>query len=159
MVNKFPPYTLATAGFSETDAKILAAEGFNALRVGVIYSAFEPSPGKYDDRYLDEVEKTVSMLASHGIGSLLDFHQDLYGPVFQGEGFPEWATLTDGLPMGSERNFPEAYFKNPALARAFDNFWKNRPGPGAGGLQDRYAAAWAHVARSFAKFRGVFGYD
>lgn len=159
MVNKFPPYTLSAAGFGEEDAAILAAEGFNAVRVGVIYSAVEPSPGKYDDRYLDEIAKTVALLARHGIWSLLDFHQDLYGPAFHGEGFPLWATFTDGLPTGPTRGFPFDYFQLPAVAKAFDNFWANREGPGGVGLQDRYAAAWAHVATRFANSEGILGYE
>ena len=34
----------------------------------------------------------------------------------------------------------------PALEHAYDHFWDNSPGPGGVGLQDRYAAAWRHVA-------------
>ena len=159
MVNKLTPYTLSAAGFGEEDAAILQKEGFNAVRVGVIYSAIEPTPGTYDDRYLDDIEKTVAMLARHGIRSLIDFHQDLWGPVFEGEGMPEWATLTDGMPLGPSRGFPFDYFERAPLARAFDNFWNNRAGPGGVGLQDRYAAAWAHVAARFSRVAGVLGYD
>ena len=36
---------------------------------------------------------------------------------------------------------------------------QNSPGPGGVGLQDRYAAAWAHVARRFAGNRNVLGYE
>jgi endoglycosylceramidase len=159
MVNKFPPFTLSATGFGEEDAALLAKDGFNAVRVGVIYSAVEPRPGEYDERYLDDIERTVTLLARHGILSLVDFHQDLYGPVFNGEGLPEWATLLDGMPPGPSRGFPFDYFERPAVARAFDNFWQNRPGPGGVGLQDRYAAAWRHVAARFAKVEGVMGYD
>src|ERR1700742_2350543 len=49
MVNKFPPYTLSATGFGEEDAVLLAKDGFNAVRVGVIYSAVEPRPGEYDE--------------------------------------------------------------------------------------------------------------
>ena len=159
MVNKFPPYTLTATGFGEEDAALLAKDGFNAVRVGVIYSAVEPRPGEYDERYLDDIERTVTLLARHGILSLVDFHQDLYGPVFKGEGLPEWATLLDGMDPGPSHGFPFDYFKRPAVARAFDNFWQNKPGPGGIGLQDRYAAAWRHVAARFAKVEGVMGYD
>ena len=159
MVNKFAPFTLSATGFGEEDAVLLQKDGFNAVRVGVIHSGVEPRPGEYDERYLDDIERTVSLLARHGILSLVDFHQDLYGPVFDGEGLPEWATLLDGMPAGASRGFPFDYFERPAVARAFDNFWHNRPGPGGVGLQDRYAAAWRHAAARFAKVEGVMGYD
>ena len=47
----------------------------------------------------------------------------------------------------------------PALQRAFDHFWNNDPGPGGVGLQDRYAAAWRHVAAYFRHTPWVLGYD
>jgi len=159
MINKLPPYTLSAAGFTEEDAIIMQREGFNGVRVGVIYSAVEPSPGKYDDRYLEDIERSVRMLASHGIWSLIDFHQDAWGPTFKGQGMPEWATLIDGLPTTPNPGFPAVYMTLPAVSRAFDNFWHNKPGPGGVGLQDRYAAAWAHVASRFAKVPGVMGYE
>jgi endoglycosylceramidase len=47
----------------------------------------------------------------------------------------------------------------PALQRAYDSFWSNRAGPGGVGLQDRYAAAWRHVATRLGGLPGVLGYD
>ena len=47
----------------------------------------------------------------------------------------------------------------PALYRAFDHFWANDPGPGGVGLQDRYDAAWHHVAARFARAQHTVGYD
>src|SRR4029079_5958175 len=41
----------------------------------------------------------------------------------------------------------------------WDSFWANRAGPGGVGLQDRYAAAWRHVAERFANADHVLGYD
>ncbi|MCW2659182.1 MAG: endoglycoceramidase [Mycobacterium sp.] len=38
----------------------------------------------------------MTTLASHGIVSLLDFHQDLYNEAFQGEGAPAWAVQQAG---------------------------------------------------------------
>lgn len=95
--------------------------------------------------------------------SLLDFHQDIYGPVFNSAGLPQWATLIDDLvpPPASDLGFPLEYFVNPVLHVAFDNFWSNaaRPSTGGVGVQDRYAAAWAHVAGRFAGKSGVLGYE
>jgi len=127
------------------------------VRVGVLFVAVEPAPGQYDDAYLGSIASTVSMLNAAGIVSLLDFHQDGYGVAFNGDGFPDWATLTDDLPIVPLAAFPLDYARNPALRRAFDNFWANRPGPGGIGLQDRYAAAWAHVARRFRDVPGILG--
>ena len=158
MVYKLAPYDPAAAGFGADDAAFLARLGFNVVRVGVIWKAVEPHPGVYDNRYLAQIERTVRLLARDGIYSLLDFHQDMYNEAFQGEGAPDWAVQTDGLP-GTHNGFPANYLTSPALQRAEDHFWSNSPGPGGVGLQDRYAAAWRHVAQRFRTVPGVLGYE
>jgi endoglycosylceramidase len=154
MVYKRPPYAPDAIGFGEDDAAFLASEGYNTVRVGLIYKAIEPQPGHYDDAYLQRIEKTVNALGRHGIVSLLDFHQDLYNEKFQGEGWPDWAVHDDGIPNQPQQGFPTNYLVNPALNRAFDHFWANDFG-----LQDSYAAAWRHVADRFKGNRYVLGYD
>ena len=158
MVYKVPPYYPAAAGFGADDAAFLERLGFNVVRVGVIWKAVEPRPGVYDDAYLRHIADTVQILARDGIFSLLDFHQDMYNELFQGEGAPTWAVEDDGLP-NPKNGFPGNYLTNPALRRAEDHFWANSPGPGGVGLQDRYAAAWRHVARMFRSVPGVLGYE
>jgi endoglycosylceramidase len=160
MVSKKPPYAPDANGFSEDDAAFLESEGYNTVRLGLIYKAVEPQPGHYDDAYIDRIKATADMLARHGIVSLLDFHQDLYNERFQGEGWPDWAVNDDGLPAQPALGFPYNYLLMPALQRAFDHFWANDPAPGDSvGLQDRYAAAWHHVAERFRGDNAVLGFD
>jgi endoglycosylceramidase len=158
MVYKRPPYYPKAIGFGKDDAQFLHRHGFNGVRLGVIYAGVEPKPGKYDNAYLDHIAATERTLDRNGVFSLLDFHQDLYNEKFQGEGWPDWAVQDDGLP-NPHNGFPANYLTNPALQHAFDHFWANDPGPGGVGLVDRYAAAWRHVARRFAKSNGVLGFD
>lgn len=159
MVNKLAPYYAAAVGFGDDDAVFLSRMGFNAVRVGVIWSAVEPTPGVYDDAYIDRIKATMAMLARHGVRSLVDFHQDLYNQRFQGEGAPDWAVQDDGLPAAPLLGFPGNYAGLPALEAAFDHLWANSPGPGGVGLQDRYAAAWRHVALRLRDTAGLVGYD
>ncbi len=159
LVYKVAPYEPSVSGFGDDDAAFLADQGFNSVRLGVIYKAVEPSPGVYDDAYLDKIAQTAALLEKHGIAPLLDFHQDLYNERFQGEGFPDWAVLDDGLPATPQLGFPGNYLAQPATNRAFDNFWADAQGPGGVGLVERYAAAWAHVGAHFASDNWVLGYD
>ena len=154
MVYKRPPYAPDATGFGEDDAAFLAAEGYDTVRLGIIYKALEPSPGVYDDAYLDRIAQSVATLGRHGINSLLDFHQDMYNERFQGEGWPDWAVQDDGLPAEPKMGFSNNYLLMPALQHAFDHFWNND-----GGLQDSYAAAWRHVAERFRGNTDVLGYD
>jgi endoglycosylceramidase len=159
MVYKVAPYYPSVAGFGDDDARFLASEGYDTVRVGIIYKAVEPRPGVYDDAYLAQIARTVATLGRHGIWSLLDFHQDMYNERFQGEGWPDWAVQDDGLPAEPKNGFPLNYLTMPALQHAFDHFWANSAGPGGVGLQDRYAAAWRHVAAYFRRQPWVLGYD
>jgi endoglycosylceramidase len=159
VVDKLAPYAPDALGFGADDAAFLAAEGYDTVRLGVMYQAVEPSPGVYDDAYLARIERTVNELGRQGIAVLLDFHQDMYSERFQGEGWPDWAVLDDGLPAEPKAGFPRNYAGMPALNAAFDHFWANTPGPDGVGLQDHYAAAWRHVAQRFARNPYVLGYD
>jgi endoglycosylceramidase len=159
MVYKRPPYAPDAIGFGDDDAKFLAREGYDSVRLGIIYKAVEPQPGVYDERYLRRIRRTVKILGRHGIVSLLDFHQDMFNERFQGEGWPEWSVLDDGLPAQPRLGFSQNYLAMPALQRAFDNFFANKRGPGGVGIEDRYARAWRHVAAGFAHNRNVMGYD
>ena len=159
MVYKVRPYAPDKIEFGPDDAGFLRRYGFNTIRLGLIYAGVEPSPGSYDEAYLARIARTQRQLARKGVFSQLDFHQDLYNERFQGEGWPDWAVLDDGVSAEPLTGFPTSYITSPGLNRAFDNFWENEAGPGGVGLQDRYAAAWRRVA---AYFRGrplMMGYD
>jgi endoglycosylceramidase len=161
MVYKVGSYRPEDTGFGEDDAQFLADNGFNTVRLGLIYKGVEPSPAAYDDAYIESIARTEGVLASHGIYSLLDFHQDLYNERFQGEGLPDWAVVGDAatLPATPQQGFPANYLVMPALNRAFDHFWLNDAAADGRGLQDAYAAAWKHVAARFAANPHVLGYN
>ena len=145
-------------GFGDDDAAFLAEHGFDVVRVGFNWSGVEPKPGVYDESYVGSIERTVQALAAHGIYSVLDLHQDGYGPVTGTEGAPDWATLTDGAP-NTHLGFGPDYFANPALERAFDNLWANATGPGGVGIADRFAAMLGELGSRFRDERYVIGYD
>jgi endoglycosylceramidase len=159
MVYKRAPYAPDRIGFGRDDARFLARNGFRTVRLGLIWKAVEPRPGRYDDRYLARIARTARILAAEGIWTMLDFHQDLYHERFQGEGAPDWAVLDRGLPAQPQLGFPYNYFAMPGLNAAFDSFWRNAEGPGGVGLQDRYARAWAHTAAYFRDVPSVLGVD
>ncbi len=136
--------------------------GMNSIRLGIFWDGVEPEPGKYDDAYLQEVDKRVAWAKANGLYVILDMHQDLYGPAFRsgGDGAPAWATLTGDMPeiaMGSV--WSDAYNSSPAIQAAFDNFWANAPAPDGAGVQDHFARAWRHVASRYADEPAVIGYD
>ena len=162
MVYKRPPYAPDAAGFGRDDASFLARNGFNYIRLGIIWKALEPAPGVYDDGYLNRIARTARVLRRHGIYVLLDFHQDLYNERYQGEGAPDWGIVGQAVAEGpgTHAGFPTNYLVNEPLNHVYDAFWANTQVPGTGrGVQDFYAGAWRHVARRFRGTSGIVGYN
>jgi endoglycosylceramidase len=157
-VYKVPPGEPSASGFSDDDAAFLAANGFNAVRLGVIWSDLEPEPGVFNTAYLDSIEQTVQTLGNHGIHSILDFHQDAYSSQFGGEGAPDWAVQTGGLPNPS-LPFPYNEFFNPAEQHAWDAFWSNADAPNGVGLENNYAQMLEYVASNFNGNPNVAGFE
>ena len=157
--------------FGADDAGAMASIGWSAVRLLVSWSRVEPAPGVYDEAYLDAVAAYVRLLGRANLYSIIDFHQDAWGPTlaarpgetcapgsepaFGWDGAPGWATLDGGAP----RCFTLFRELSPAVQAAFDAFWADAPGPGGVGIRTRYVRALAHVARRFARTASVAGYD
>jgi endoglycosylceramidase len=145
--------------------------GWSAVRLLVSWSRIEPAPGRYDEDYLDDVEQTVTRLKRVGLYSIVDFHQDAWGPETAAreneecppntelglgwDGAPGWATLDGGLP----RCTSGAREINPATMRAWQAFFTDEAAADGVGIQTRYVAMLGHVARRFAGAPEVAGYD
>ncbi|WP_244130294.1 cellulase family glycosylhydrolase [Burkholderia sp. BCC0044] len=175
VVVKQPPYAPEAAGFGAKEMDRLAADGFNAVRLGVAQQQLEPAPGRYDGAYLASLARTQQQLADRRIYTLLDMHQDGYSRRFAPErrrgevaagnpgaeinnGFADWMALDDGLPNVNPGH-PYYYVTSKAINRAFDDLYGNARGPEGVGLADRFAAAWRHVAAGFAGRPYLLGYE
>ncbi len=133
--------------------------GMNCIRLGILWDGLEPQPGVFDEQYLKGVDQRVAWAKAAGLLVVLDMHQDLYAQQYS-DGAPAWATLTDELPhQGGGGVWSDAYLTSPAIQRAFDNFWANKPCADGIGVQDHFAAAWKHVAARYAHEPAVLGYD
>ncbi len=168
---QYDPDWFTTYPFTEEDADEIAAMGWTAVRLLVSWSRIEPSPGQYDDDYLDEVADAVALLRERGVYTLLDLHQDAWGPSLAAapdeaceppavpaggwDGAPEWATFDDGEPRCTTgtREFV------PAVIAAWRAFFDDREGPGGVGIRTRYVRMFAHLVSRFASDDAVAGYD
>ncbi|GAB3679148.1 hypothetical protein GCM10027589_49390 [Actinocorallia lasiicapitis] len=133
--------------------------GTNSVRYLLQWKNIEPSPGVYDEQYLDDVAERLRWYREQGMHVVLDMHQDIYSPSAckgAGNGAPAWATFTDGLPCTPQSPWVLTYVQ-PAVLRAYDHFW------GTTGkhpeLARRYAEMWRHVADRFKDEPAVLGYD
>jgi endoglycosylceramidase len=147
-----PPDSTDPDGFTPADADTVAGMGFDGFRLAWFWSDLEPTQGQYDTTYLAGYKTLADELEQRGLFVLADSHQDMYSSVFNGDGFPTWASPasdTDPNPKG----FPLNYFTAPTET-AFDDFWAND-----GNVQDQYDAAWKQVASQFVGDPLLVGYD
>ncbi len=181
-VYKLPPYELYPApgkpwNFSAADASLIAALGFNVVRLGMTWKGLEPgtaaandpsicSRGKPGDphqfnqavlnAYLGDVAKTVALLGQYHIYTLLDMHQDVYNEAFDGEGAPNWAVCTDGARQTDPPGRWSENYATKAAGNAYHHFWANDV---VGNLQGEYDRVWAQVAGYFTSNPWILGYD
>ncbi|HSQ00903.1 MAG TPA: cellulase family glycosylhydrolase [Candidatus Dormibacteraeota bacterium] len=157
---------------TEADADQMAAIGWNAVRLLLSWSRVEPAPGEYDAAYLEQVRTVVRLLASRGIYTILDLHQDAWGATlvarpdevcappgelaFGWDGAPGWATLDGGAPRCATLGIREL---SPAVSAAFAAFFADATDTTGVGIRTRYAAMLGHLARVLAAEPGVAGYD
>lgn len=156
----------------DDDPERIAGTGWNVVRLLVSWSLIEPEPGRYDEDYLDEVEAVIDRFADVGVYSIIDLHQDAWGPSLAApdgttcpegsrpalgwDGAPEWATL-DG---GAERCAPNGIRElSPAVMAAWSAFFGQASGPGGVSIQNRYIGMLIHVAERFAERDEVAGID
>ena len=156
----------------EADADLMAAIGWNAVRLLLSWSRVEPQPGVYDDAYLEQARAHIRLFASRGLYSIVDLHQDAWGatlvappettcpansePAFGWDGAPGWATLDEGMSRCAQAGIREL---SPAVRSAFQNFFADASGPGGVGIRTRYAAMLGHVANVLGSEPSVAGYD
>src|SRR5690625_644906 len=133
-------------------------QGYNVIRMGLIWDGVEPEPGVYDDTYLSRIKQQINWAERNGIYIFLDMHQDLYSSLYA-DGAPEWATLTDDLPHVTGDLWSDAYLESPAVNRALDHFWNNSLAEDGIGLQDHYTDMWKHVVNFFKGCSNIIGYD
>jgi endoglycosylceramidase len=175
-VNSFGEYWRGAAAppvlpFGRRDADRIAAIGWNVVRLIASWSRVEPAPGRYDGAYLDTLARQVRLLAARGVYTILDLHQDAWSatlaaspdeacpagtkPALGWDGAPAWATLDGGMP----RCYAATRELSPAVQHAWSAFFADAPAADGTGIQSRYVAMLAHLARRFARSTSVAGID
>jgi endoglycosylceramidase len=152
------PQTVGQRGFGLDDVQWLQDNGFDVVRLGLSPDAFMPTVGQVDQAYLADYAQTVQLLTDHGILVLVDLHQDGWGPVTSGNGFPEWMTFTHGA-QNTHTGFPLYYVTNPAIQASFDSFWKNEKASDGIGIEDHVATMFKALAGAVGSNPNVIGYD
>ena len=137
---------------TKEDFARLPGWGFNLVRYLVFWAAIEPTRGQYDEAYLANTLERIAWLREQGVDVLLDVHQDLYGPRFTGNGFPDWTVNDEGIPF-TERQPWNLNYLEPAVITAYKNFWRSDD------LKAAYVAMLEHLLSRVDGESNIIGLD
>lgn len=127
VVVKNAPYFPSNGAFdadmslNDDDMDFMVKNGFNAVRLGIMWPGIFPTPGSPNVAYLAQMKSIVNRLHSKGIYVILDLHQDLLSRSFCGEGVPDWLLNDTSFDTGDAFPAPldDPYGPNPSLDLCF----------------------------------------
>ena len=79
-VMKATPWYFADQVRDDTEFELMQRMGWTVLRLGFMWSGYNPAPGNFNQNYIDIVKGIVGRAAAHGIYVLLDVRHAVWIP-------------------------------------------------------------------------------
>jgi endoglycosylceramidase len=158
--SKFAPYVpfdFADGAYDEALGRYLDRArdwGFTTLRVPFSWAALEPVEGQDDEQWAGRYDALLDAAAARGMWTIVDFHQDIYGEFFCGDGFPRWTVEDPGPDRHDCPDWFLQYLQGDDVAQAFDAFWAD-----GSPTMAAFEAMWDRMAARHADRPGVIGYE
>lgn len=149
-VHKMAPYTDT---YTIEDYRRLHAWGFRSLRFLITWAAIEPSPGVYNDAYLDWVQERMAWAHETGLDVVIDMHQDVYGEGFGFDGAPRWTCDAGFYDAFVPRDNWILNYADSNVLACYDHLWTDPE------LATAFARMWGHVAARLATSPAIIGFD
>jgi hypothetical protein len=172
--DEFPNDDSQPEGFTTKDADLLAASGFNFVRLAISWNKLvpirpsDPNNFQVNQDALAKVVRVTNLLASRHIYFMLDFHQGCF------DRWPAWAIPYDqGVGQGTaDQSFPHCQLVPSGTTRAADNLFKDPVDPDnallPGGstavipvnqVWSAYREAWKRVGEQYRNTDYLMGYN
>jgi endoglycosylceramidase len=143
-------------------APFLNSIGVNVVRLGWMWSGFEPEEGQFNMSYYAEVRAAADSLAAHGIYVILDAHQDILSSKFcLYDGFPLWvinkSTPSHAFPWPLRGDCSRPWGENAfseAAGQAYQDFYDNHAG-----MRDVFVRFWTVSAQLWSDCNSVLGFE
>eukprot|EP00039_Didymoeca_costata_P020949 m.342931 g.342931 ORF g.342931 m.342931 type:complete len:496 (+) comp22037_c0_seq1:78-1565(+) len=161
-VPKFDPWYFEDMLDSETEFQEMKALGINVVRLGFMWSGYNPAPGVFNATYMNVMKTIIGKLNSHNIYALLDMHQDVLSSKFcTYDGVPLWV-INKSLPKhafpwplkGNCSRFWEDNIFAQAAATAYQDIYDNNHN-----MLDDLKSFWSHAAAELKDIPGIIGYE
>mmetsp|Transcript_21345 Transcript_21345/g.51747 ORF Transcript_21345/g.51747 Transcript_21345/m.51747 type:complete len:483 (-) Transcript_21345:156-1604(-) len=157
----FPWYFPHQVG-SDNEPALMKKMGFNVLRLGWMWSGFNPAPGVFNQTYLEIVQGIVDRFGKHGIYVLLDMHEDVLSSKFcTYDGAPQWVINKSqpkhAFPWPLKGNCSRPWEQNmfaEASLTAYQDIYDNNHG-----MLDDLTNFWEHSAEAWVGNPAIIGYE
>jgi endoglycosylceramidase len=163
---KAPPWYTTEMYDSDDVAIHMQRLGFTVVRLGFMWSGYNPAPGVFNQTYVDVIKAIVDRLAQRGVYSLLNVQMDGLSSKFETyDGAPLWV-VNKSIPkhafpwplLGARRDHrgahKESNIMSEASATAYQDIFDNNHG-----MLDDFVAFWSHAAGQFKDVPSIIGYD
>lgn len=162
-VKKGFPWYFSDMHEADNEAQLMKEMGVNVVRLGFMWSGYNPAEGIFNTTYGRIMSEIIDRLATHGIHTLIDMHEDVLSSKF---------CLYDGAPLWViNKSVPKHPFPWPlkgncssrgwmintlseAAATAYQDIYDNRHG-----MLDNLVAFWEQTAQLLANKSAVIGYE
>ena len=166
-VSKSFPWYFPSMLYNDTELDLMRDLGFTVVRLGWMWSGFNPAPGVFNMTYARTMEAIVERLGQRGIYTLLDMHQDVMSSKFcLYDGVPLWvvnkSTAKHAFPWplgppGVRNCSSRGWMINSlteAAAHAYQDLYDN-----TNGMLDDMAAFWRKSAEVWRGNPNILGYE
>ena len=134
--------------------------GFNAIRLGAMWSGVEPEQGYINETYIDILKEIVDGLQRNGIYTYLDMHQDVLTEVAGYNGIPRWLSSQFRTPdhaypwpmkdTSGYSTWACGYFTQE-IANGFQQLYTEH--------KEEFANVWRQIAERFKGMSEILGYE
>ncbi len=143
---------------SEAEASRIEQLGWNAIRLPINWSGFEPHPQQYADAFLSKLDAVLDMAKRHHFYVLVDMHQDAYSKEIGQDGEPLWAIVPPPT-MLVQGPYDDSRRLSGQVLQAGYSFFANANATDGRPLQDAYVAALGRIVRHVLGNPLVLGYE
>ncbi len=146
----------------ESDYATIASWGFNVVRLPITWENLEPRPAVYNDSYLQKVDQDVAWAQQYGIYIVLDMHQICWSSQFASCNGSVNSNWSAGIPKWAVSGYSD---NRTGMQLMIHDFFSGlgpngtQPSPSNPSMQQRFFAAWKHVASRYRNDSAIAGYD
>lgn len=129
--------------------------GLNVVRLPFSWEALEPQRGSHDERWLSRYTDLAAAIGDRGLRVIVDFHQDVFGRPWFGDGFPLWACdrpIIDPPPVSPQ--WFMGYLNSDDVRRNYDRFWNDDDG-----IRTAFSSMWRTMAARLWQLDCVIGFE